>query len=307
MLKGVILAAGHGARLGPFGKQNPKPIIPIANKPLIIYHIEILKKLGIEEIIVVVGHLGYRIIQTLGDGEKFGVKIQYVEQEKRLGLAHAVGQLEPLIDSPFILILGDIFFHSPNLHLLVETFEKEKCACILATKIEDNIENIRRNFSVLTDENNNVIQVIEKPKFPKTNIKGCGIYLFDESIFEGIHRTPRTALRDEYELTDSIQIMSELGYKVKALPVIEWDVNITFIKDLITCCILELRRQGKTFIQGENSQIGKDCRLLNTVIGNNVTIGDSSELIECVVLDNVRLPSGTNLSQCVISEEGVLE
>ncbi len=307
MFKGVILAAGHGARLGPFGKQNPKPIIPIANKPLIIYQIETLKSLGIEEIIVVVGHLGYRIIQTIGDGKQLGVAIQYVEQEKRLGLAHAVGQLEPYINSPFLLILGDIFFHAPKLNTMLETFNNEKCAGVLATKIEQNPENIKRNFSVLTDEANNVIRVIEKPKFPQTNIKGCGIYLFDEAIFEGIHRTPRTALRDEYELTDSIQIMIELGYKIKAIPIVEWDVNITFIKDLVTCCLFELKRQNKTYILGNNSQIGKNCKVVNTVIGNNVNIGESSELIECVVLDNVNLPPETKLSSCVISEEGILE
>lgn len=307
MLKGVILAAGHGARLGPFGKQNPKPIIPIANKPLIIYQIEALKSLGIEDIIVVVGHLGYRIIQTLGDGRKLGVSIQYVEQEKRLGLAHAVGQLEDLIQGSFMLILGDIFFHAPNLRIMLETFKNEECDCVLATKVEENIENIKRNFSVLTDDNHNVIQVIEKPKYPKTNIKGCGIYIFTEKIFEGIHRTPRTALRDEYELTDSIQIMVDLGYKVKALPVVEWDVNITFINDLITCCLLELKRQGKNLIQGDNSYIGENCKVINTVVGNNVVIGDRSELINCVVLDNVKIPPGTSLSNCVISEEGVLD
>ncbi|MCX8064507.1 MAG: sugar phosphate nucleotidyltransferase [Candidatus Hydrogenedentes bacterium] len=307
MLKGVILAAGHGARLGPFGKQNPKPIIPIANKPLIYYQIEILKSLGIQDIIIVVGHLGFRIIQTVGIGKEFGVNIHYVEQEKRLGLAHAVGQLETLIQEPFLLILGDIFFYGPNLISMVDTFINEKCDCVIATKIEDDMENIKRNFSVLTDENNNVIQLIEKPKFPKTNIKGCGIYLFKETIFEGIHRTPRTALRDEYELTDSIQIMVDLGYRVKALPVVEWDVNITFIKDLISCCLFELKRQGKNLIQGENSHIGENCKLVNTVIGNNVIIGNYSELIECVILDNVNIPPGTKLSHRVVSEEGVLD
>lgn len=307
MYQGVILAAGHGARLGPFGEQNPKPIVPIANKPLIVYQIETLKALGITDFIVVIGHLGYRIIQTLGDGSNWGVNIRYVEQEKRLGLAHAVGQLEPHIKGAFFLLLGDIFFHAPNLNLMCEVMLQNQCACVLATKEEDNIENIKKNFSVYVSKDGSVTKVIEKPKYPQTNLKGCGIYLFDERIFEGIRRTPRTALRDEYELTDSIQILVDFGYPVKALSIIEWDVNLTYIKDLVTCCVYELARQGKTYIAGKNCKIGNNCSLAETVIGDNVAIGDNSSLIKCVVLNNVSIPANTYLENCVISPEGILE
>ncbi|HOV32506.1 MAG TPA: sugar phosphate nucleotidyltransferase [Candidatus Hydrogenedens sp.] len=307
MYQGVILAAGHGARLGPFGEHNPKPIVPIANKPLIVYQIEALKQIGVSEFIVVIGHLGYRIIQTLGNGESYGVHILYVEQEKRLGLAHAVGQLEPYIKGPFFLMLGDIFFHAPNLKQMSDVMEKEQCACVLATKEEKDIESIKKNFSVHTGKNWHVIRVVEKPKYPQTNLKGCGIYLFDERIFEGIHKTPRTALRDEYELTDSIQILIDFGYPVKALSVVEWDVNLTYIKDLIICCILELQRQKKTFIQGENCKIGTNCSLIQSTIGNNVIIGDNCTLEKCVVLNGVSIPPNTQLKDCVLSPEGILE
>lgn len=307
MYQGVILAAGYGARLGPFGEHNPKPIIPIANKPLIVYQIEALEQIGIKEFIVVIGHLGYRIIQTLGDGDSYGVHIRYVEQEKRLGLAHAVGQLESYIKGPFFLMLGDIFFHAPNLKQMVEVMEKDECACVLATKEESDIESLKKNFSVYIGENGHVIRVVEKPKYPQTNLKGCGIYLFDERIFEGIHKTPRTALRDEYELTDSIQILIDFEYPVKALSVVEWDVNLTYIKDLITCCILELERQQKTFIQGENCKIGTNCSLLQCVVGDNVVIGDNCTLDKCVVLNGVAIPPNTQLKECVLSPEGILE
>ncbi|HOK08327.1 MAG TPA: sugar phosphate nucleotidyltransferase [Candidatus Hydrogenedens sp.] len=307
MYQGVILAAGHGARLGSFGQQNPKPIVPIANKPLIAYQIEALKQIGITDIIILIGHLGYRIIQTIGDGGEWGVNIRYVEQEKRLGLAHAVGQLEPYISSPFLLILGDIFFHAPQLSQMCEIMKKEACACILATKEEQNFEVIRKNFSVQINSEGYVTRVIEKPKYPQTKIKGCGIYLFDERIFEGIHRTPRTALRDEYELTDSIQILIDLGYSVKALPIVEWDVNLTYIKDLITCCHLELTRQGKNMIQGKNCKVGENCSIVYSVLGDNVEIGDNCNLDKCVILNNVSIPSNTNLKDSVISTEGILE
>ncbi len=307
MYQGVILAAGHGARLGPFGQHNPKPIVPIANKPLIVYQIESLKAIGVTNFIVVIGHLGYRIIQTLGDGSNWNVNIRYVEQEKRLGLAHAVGQLEPYINGPFFLLLGDIFFHAPQLNLMCEVMKQDQCACVLATKEEEDLETIKKNFSVYTDKNGFVTKVVEKPKYPQTRIKGCGIYLFDERIFEGVHRTPRTALRDEYELTDSIQILIDFGYPVKALSIIEWDVNLTYIKDLITCCSYELLRQGKVYIQGEDCKIGDNCSFTETVIGNHVVIGNNCTMNKCVVLDNVSIPDNTKLDNCVISPEGILE
>ncbi|MGC8737849.1 MAG: sugar phosphate nucleotidyltransferase [Candidatus Hydrogenedens sp.] len=307
MYQGVILAAGHGARLGPFGEQNPKPIVPIANKPLIVYQIEALKALGVTDFIVVIGHLGYRIIQTLGNGNNWGINIQYVEQEKRLGLAHAVGQLEPHIKGPFFLLLGDIFFHAPRLNLMSEVMLQNQCACVLATKEEDNIENIKKNFSVYISKEGFVTKVVEKPKYPQTNLKGCGIYLFDERIFEGIRRTPRTALRDEYELTDSIQILIDFGYPVKALSIIEWDVNLTYIKDLITCCNYELARQKKTYIIGNDCKIGDNCSFIETVIGDNVSIGDNCTFNKCVILNNVSILPNTYLKNCIVSPEGILE
>ena len=91
--QGVILAAGHGSRMGPFGERVPKPIAPICNKPLLACQIDHLRGLGIDDIIIVIGHLGHVITQMLGDGRDSGVRLRYVEQEQRLGLAHAVGRV----------------------------------------------------------------------------------------------------------------------------------------------------------------------------------------------------------------------
>ena len=132
--QGVILAAGHGSRMGPFGKLFPKPVVPICNKPLLAYQLEYMRQIGIDEVIIVIGHLGYRITQTLGDGSRFGMRIQYVEQEKRLGIAHAVGQLEPYIDRPFMLFLGDIFFELPDLHVMVAEMERHQATAVLDVK-----------------------------------------------------------------------------------------------------------------------------------------------------------------------------
>ena len=279
--QGVILAAGHGSRMGPFGEQVPKPIAPICNKPLMAYQLDHMRALGIEDVIIVIGHLGHRITQVLGDGSAYGVRIRYVEQERRLGLAHAVGQLERHLKHPFLLILGDIFYEAPNLAAM-------------------------KNFSVIMREDGDVKRVIEKPRHPPNMLKGCGLYLFDLPIFDAIRRTPRTAMRDEYELTDSIQILIDYEYRVRIAPVVEWDMNLTFIGDLIACCQRQLKKLGESHVVGKGCEIAPGAALSETCIGDNVRITRPVRLERCVVLPGVTLDDGRDYTDTVITPDAKL-
>lgn len=305
--QGVILAAGHGARMGPFGDSMPKPIVPICNKPLMAYQLDYMRQLGIEDVVIVIGHLGYLISQTLGNGSQYGVNITYVEQEERLGLAHAVGQLEPYIDRPFILMLGDIFFEISDLGALTDEYEKNGAAAVLAVKEETDPDAVRRNFSVLLRDDGSVKRVIEKPRAVPNMLKGCGLYLFDLPIFEAISRTPRTAMRDEYELTDSIQILIDYEYSVRIASIVDWDINITYIRDLITCCRHQLRSEGATYLVGHGCPISEGVELVETVIGDNVTIDTGVRLERCVVLPNVTIDSPGTYCDSVFTAEGRLD
>lgn len=304
--QGVILAAGHGSRMGPFGHLFPKPIIPIANKPLLVYQLEHMKRLGIDEVIIVIGHLGHRITQTLGDGAAFGVKIKYVEQEKRLGIAHAVGQLEPCIDRPFMMFLGDIFFELTDLSAMVREMEQHHAAAVLAVREEKEAEAVKRNFCVITRDDGSVRRVIEKPRQLPCMVKGCGLYLFDLSIFDAIRHTPRTAMRDEYEITDSIQILIDYEYKVRAAAVVDFDINVTYIGDLITCSRHVLQGANTTSLVGNNCRLADGVELVETVVGDDVEIKKPARLERCVVLSGVSLEGGENYEDAVFTQEGIL-
>jgi NDP-sugar pyrophosphorylase family protein len=304
--QGVILAAGRGSRMGPFGQHIPKPIVPICNKPLLVYQLEYMRALGIEEVLMVIGHLGHRITQVLGDGKQFGVRIRYLEQERPLGIAHAVGQLEPYIQQVFLLMLGDIFFEIPDLQLMVAEREQHGAAAVLAVKQETDPEAVKRNFSVLLREDGTVRRVIEKPRHVPNLLKGCGLYLFDLPIFDAIRRTPRTAMRDEYELTDSIQILIDYEYPVRVAPVVEWDINITFIRDLIACCIHQLRKENARFLIGKNCRLVNGVELIDTVVGDRVTITRPLTLERCVVMPDVTLDEGLSCRDTVFTSEGKL-
>ena len=299
---GVILAAGKGTRMFPFSERYPKPILPIGGKPLISYQLESLNTLGIKKVIIVIGHLGYEIVRTLGDGSKWGVEIQYVEQEETLGIAHAVGQLEKKVDRPFVLFLGDIFFETDNLKLMLDLYKYKGADCVVAVKEEKDPQAIKRNFAVYEDQNGIINRVIEKPRNPRTNLKGCGLYLFDLAFFDAVRRTPRTALRDEYEITDSIQIFVDYGYKVMAARVIKEDLNLSFPPDLLALNLHFLEREGLENIIGENVKIPKGCSVEKSVIMDNVHILHPIKISNSLIFPNQTITRAADIKGMILSE-----
>jgi len=306
---GVILAGGKGFRMESFSSNYPKAILPICNRMLIEYHIEEMSKIGIKKIIVLIGHLGFKIADAIGSGEEFGVKISYVDQGQTLGIAHALAQLEKYINSSFLLFLGDIFFITESgLGPMIDLMEKSKVNAILATKIEHDRDALRRNFAVVLEDGtlDVVKKVIEKPRYAVHNIKGCGLYLFDLHIFDAIRRTPRTAMRDEYEITDSIQILIEDGFLVKQLTIVKEDVNLTVPDDLIKSNMWMLKRKGLKKLIGEGVKLNKNAQIINSVIGNNVEISSPIKIANSVIFDNVKLDVSGDITNSIVTPEKVI-
>ena len=304
--QGVILAAGEGSRMGPLGDQLPKALVPICNRPLLAYQLEHMHSLGIEEVLIVVGFLREAIEDSFGDGSAFGLRIRYVEQSERLGLAHAVGQLETHIDGPFVLMLGDIYFDIPNLTEMVHSHQSTQASAVLAVKDETSLEAIQRNFSVVSDAQGRVREVVEKPTTPTTTFKGCGVYIFDLKIFEAIRNTRRSSLRNEYELTDAIQVLIESGAVVQAVDIVQNDINITYISDIIDANVYELNKRGMTSLQGDNAQLNAGCVLSHSVIGDDIQIPHAITLDECVVLDGSIIRSTSPVQRAVITAFAIL-
>lgn len=288
-LGGVILAAGKGARLRPFSETLPKPILPICNQPLLGFQLELLKRYGVDEVIIVIGHLGYTIVDALGDGSRWGVSIRYVEQQETLGLAHALGKLERYIDSPFMLLLGDIYLTMGDLRPMIDRVLSGEITGCLATKVERDPEMIRRNFAVVAEPDGRVQRVIEKPRYIQSEIKGCGLYVFDQHIFDAIRRTPRTAMRDEYEITDSIQIMINDGGRVFHTPVVMEDVNLTFPDDLLHLNLIDLEKRGLDQLVSEDVTVPDGSVLGGSVIGEGVTFTEPVVLTNSLVFPGERI------------------
>jgi len=291
-LEGVILAAGKGTRIQPFSDHYPKPLLPVFNRPLLLWQVEAMRELGIRDILIVVGHLGHRIVESLGDGSRYGVRIRYVEQQETLGIAHAVGQLEPHVTRPFLLFLGDIFFETRDLGSMLERFGEDGVDGVLAVKVEDDPAAMRRNFSVEVGDDGFVRRVVEKPRLPRTNLKGCGLYLFDVGIFDAVRATPRTALRDEYELTTTIQIYLNDGYGVVPAEVVERDLNLSNPPDLLNLNLHVMQRQGLERSLAEGVVVEDGASVTRSVIMQGAHVPAGAHLTECLVLPGERVPVG---------------
>ncbi len=305
-IRGVILAAGKGSRIRPFSETYPKPLLPVLDRPLMVWQIQSMVELGIRDITIVIGHLGHRIVSELGDGARFGARLTYVEQNEMLGIAHAVGQLERYLDQPFLLFLGDIFFETRNLSTMIDQFHREGVDAVLAVKREPDPAAIRRNFTVELDDRGFVCRVMEKPRHPRTDLKGCGLYLFDATIFDAIRRTPRTALRDEYEITDAIQIFLGDGYGVWASDVIERDLNMSTPVDLLDLNLHAMRCGGLENFVAEGAFVDPTARLENSVILKGARVGPGVHLRECCVLPG-EVVGGGSFERSILSAGRVVD
>ncbi len=303
---GVILAAGKGTRMLPFSTHFPKPILPVLGRPLVGYQIEMLAELGIRDLVVVIGHLGHEVVATLGDGAKFGVRIRYVEQEETLGIAHAVSRLEHHVDRPFFLFLGDIFFEfheAADLRSMVERFRSDRqVSGVLAVRQEPDLEAIKRNFIVMSQDGR-VVRVIEKPRHPQVDVKGCGIYLFDNTFFDSVRRTPRTAMRDEYEITDSIQIFIDDGYRVEAADIIRRDLNLSYPKDLLDLNLHLLGQSGADNHFGIDTKVHQGASLSNCVLMDGAEVSAPIEMRDCLVFPKVEVAGRRDLEQMILTKD----
>jgi dTDP-glucose pyrophosphorylase len=303
-LLGVILAAGKGTRILPFSERYPKPILPILGKPLLVHQIECMREIGVRRVIIVVGHLGFEIVRALGDGRRLGVQLDFVDQGPTLGIAHAVSKLEPLVRGPFMLFLGDIFFLHDDLGRMVAMLGQDDVHGVLAVKDEPSVDAIRRNFVVLEDGQGFVKRVIEKPQHPPSRLKGCGLYLFDPVFFDAVRRTPRTAMRDEYEITDAIQIFLDDGHRVRAARVIREDLNLSLPADLLDINLRLLRDASHV---GANVRLAPGCTVERSVIMDDVSVIHPIAIRDSLIFPGVAVTAAADLRRTIVTPEHIIE
>lgn len=289
-MKAIILAAGQGTRLRPVTLTMPKPLVPVANKRLIEYAIDTIKDAGISEIGIVVNSLESPIVKTFGDGDQFGVKLEYIIQKEQLGLAHAAGICRDFVgDEPFAMFLGDNIFQDKMSDFIRNFPESDADASIVLAKVPDPS---RFGIAVVVD---GVIQeVIEKPPVPPSDLAIVGVYLFRSSVFEVID-TLEPSGRGEYEITDAIQQLIVTKKDVVPYTIKGWFIDAGKPEPIILANQLVLEELPWTpaptdedKIQGDSEVshrviIGENSRIINSVVRGPVIIGDNTVIKDSYV------------------------
>jgi glucose-1-phosphate thymidylyltransferase len=285
-LKGLILSGGRGTRLRPLTHTSAKQLVPVANKPVLFYGLEAMAEAGIRDVgVIVAPETGSEIREAAGDGSRFGIRIEYIEQEAPLGLAHAVLTGQPFLgDSPFVMYLGDNLLRDGILEL-VKTFKSEEPdALILLTPVPD-----PEQYGVAELEDGRVARLVEKPKEPASDLALVGVYMFTPTIFDAA-RAIEPSGRGELEITDAIQHLVDSGQRVDPHIVHGWWKDTGQVQDMLEANRLilddlEERIDGElkdTRVEGR-VVIEKGAVLENATVRGPVIVGANSRIKDAYI------------------------
>ena len=202
--KGIILAGGYGTRMSPLTKATNKQLLPIYDKPLIYYPLSVLMLAGIKNILIIVnkGQL-LQFKNLLQDGARFGVKINYIEQNKPKGLPDAFILGEKFISRDKIaLILGDNFFYGQSLTKKLKSCVNLNSGCKILVHPVSKPELFGIAYA---NKKNEIISIKEKPKKSKSNLAITGLYFFDNNVIS-YSKSLKPSKRNELEIVDLLKI-----------------------------------------------------------------------------------------------------
>lgn len=320
-MKGIILHGGHGTRLRPLTHTGPKQLLPIANKPMSQYCLESLLDAGITEICIIIGGVGAdKVKEYYGDGQKFGAKIIYIEQDYPRGIAHAIGLCEDFVkNEKFVVFLGDNIIQKSIKDFVKEFEGSDVDASVLLCKVAN-----PSRFGIAEIKDGIISKIVEKPKNPTSDLAVTGIYLLTPTIFQIINNL-KPSWRNELEITDALDVLVQKKYKIIYHIITDYWKDTGTPEDIIhaNSAVLEklepyfygIKENGAT-LEGnlmisegtliKNGAmlegpviIGKNCVIEGgSHIGPNVSIGDCSK-IRASISDSIVM-SGCNIN-CNVS------
>lgn len=310
----IIPVAGIGSRLRPHTHTQPKSLIPVAGKPILAHIIDHLIQWGVKDFVFVIGYLGDKIRDYIHEDYP-SISSHFVVQHHGRGTAHAIWLAKEYFvpNNPLLIVFGDTIFKADKDKLLGNAN-----TCVAVKKVDD-----PSKFGVAElAEDGSVDRVIEKPKIPKSNLALIGVYKIANSstLLKALNEVvgSEDELKEECHLTDALMYMIDQGERIETCPVESWfDCGR---KDILleTNAILLKRKDYPQPVaeQLHNSILippvflGKDVKVVNSIIGPNVSIGQSS-LIESSIVRNSIIGSDShlqaaNLESSVIGNDAFL-
>ena len=234
-MRAIILAAGEGSRLRPLTKAVPKALLPVGGGPIIEKIIELLIGSGLQEFVVVIGHLGEKIKYYLGDGSSRGIKINYLYQDERLGSGDALSRAQNRVDGNFLVTACDTLFLREEITVMLSAFDPQKFDVLVGLRefSPKDIGRMSARSTVKVDKYGFVQQIIEKPEPGKelSNTSAAPIFLFTPKIWPYLDSLEVSG-NDKYELASAIQNLISDGLKVKG-HLLSYSRDITYPEDIL--------------------------------------------------------------------------
>jgi len=331
-LKAVVLAAGRGERLWPLTEDTPKPLLPIANKPILERTLDALAHAGIRQIILVVGFRGEKVRDRLGNGKSIGSEIRYVNQKPPKGTADALGTCSRELEGEdtFLVVYGDDYYQTSVPRAFLAKSRGNKGITIGTADVHD-----ASSFGRIQSRRGLVTEIQEKASKAEPGPVNAGIYLMNKSIFTAIRKTKRS-IRGELELTDALRILMSEGVPVHAqdLGSRRW-LGVSYPWDLLEAnewAVESERPVSKGMVEkgvhvrgsavleegsvvksgsylegpvhvGKRCQIGPNAYLrAYSSLGDDVKVGAGCEIKNSIVMKNTKIPHLSYVGDSILGE-----
>ncbi|WP_158852543.1 glucose-1-phosphate thymidylyltransferase [Saccharothrix deserti] len=331
-MKALVLSGGAGTRLRPFSHSTPKQLIPVANRPVLEHVLDNIRALGIEDIGIVVGDRADVIADAIGDGARFNARITYLRQDRPLGLAHCVRIARGFLgDDDFVMYLGDNLLPDGVVDIADAFRASRPAAHVVVHKVPD-----PRAFGVAElDAHGRILQLVEKPQEPRSDLALIGVYFFTRAVHEAVAAIAPSA-RGELEITDAIQWLLANGRAVTASEYDGYWRDTGRIEDVLACnahLLGGLRshvagevdaasRVGAGVVIGSGARvvrsriegpaiIGPDTLVEDSHVGPNTAVGRgcvlrASRIADSIVLDGAAIDAVPGLSHSLIGKSATV-
>jgi glucose-1-phosphate thymidylyltransferase len=271
----VVLAAGEGKRLRPLTRYQPKPMLPVANRPIIEYVIDALLDAGISDIVVVVGYQRRRLqdhlMQRYPERE-----LTYIRQPNQLGSGDALSQVRDALSGSFLVVNGDNVIDERMVRGTIERYRESDVSATVAVGRSDRVS----EYGTVCTENGRVTTILERHNKDDQGRINVGVYCFDDRIFDALDRTMMRS--GELSLTDAISYLP--GEVVSAVPDGVW-FDPAYPWDMLRISD-RLQSENQGLVVGSDMQfVDESARIHETaVVGDRTIVGPGCEVAAGAVL-----------------------
>ena len=315
-MQALILAGGKGTRLRPLTVYTPKPVVPVCNRPFLLYQIDTLRRAGITDITLSLSYQPHKIEEKLGDGSEFGVSLGYTVEPQPMGTAGAYKFAEDLIRQPTVVLNGDIITDLDLRRVVREHNERGASATIVLAPVE----NPSAYGLVETEEDGRVRRFLEKPKADEISVNtiNAGTYVLDPRVLDLIPAGEGYSF--EYQLFPDLLRRGEKFYAHVprdtywidiGTPARYLQVHHDILAGRVRGVRLKERRGAKADIAthaevDELSLVADDCtvkpgaQVINSVLGEGVHVEEKARIENSVVWAHTRVGAGAHLSNAVV-------